>query len=369
MITQAMKRLMVVVSMAGIMIVGLFFPGRVLADETTENVVGFNYKVEYPENQLGTNKGYFDLVLSPGQEQVVNITLSNPGKEKIAVDVLLNGTKTNPNGVIEYGVTEIENDASLKFPFEEIVSGPESVELAGGEVKNLELTIKMPATSFEGVVLGGIQMRKANQETGEVAQGATVKNEYSYVVAMVLKNNEADVPPEIQINKASGSQRNFRNSVVINLSNIQPFLVTNKLAIETQIMKKGAQEVLYERKQTGMSIAPNSQMDFFVSMNGEQMIPGDYTANVLATIDDQKWEKKLDFKITKEEADKYNKRDVGLVQDRGLDWKMVALIVGGILVVVIVIFVSVRMVQKGQKKANGKSEAKFSSRKSSGKKR
>ncbi|WP_314062790.1 DUF916 and DUF3324 domain-containing protein [uncultured Vagococcus sp.] len=334
------------------------------ADESVGNVVGFNYKVDYPDNQLGMNKGYFDLLMVPGKEQTVTIALSNPGKENITVNVSLNGTKTNPNGVVEYGVTEIENDPSLKFPFEEVVSGPESVELAGGEVKNLELKVKMPETSFDGEILGGIQMKKANQETGEVTKGATVRNEYTYVVAMVLKNNEAPVLPEVQLNKATGSQRNYRNSVAINLSNVAATLVTGKLDVEAQIMKKGSQEVLYERKQSGMSIAPNSYMDLYVSMNGEQMIPGDYSAKVLATIEDQKWEKTLDFTITKEEADKYNKRDVGLVQDRGLDWKIVGLIVGGILVIVIILFVSVRLIQKkGSKKSGVKSSKRSSSKK------
>lgn len=337
-----------------------FIPGikGEAADDEAVNVVGFNYKLEYPDNQIGQEKGFFDLLIPPGSEQVVTIVLSNPGKEKIAVDVSLNGAKTNPNGVVEYGTTDIENDASLQFPFEGIVSGPESVELASGEIKNLELKVKAPETSFDGLILGGIQLKKANQNEGAgKSAGATVRNEYVYVVGMVLRNKEVDVLPEIQLNKASGSQRNYRNSVMVNLSNTTGSLVKNNMSIETQIMKKGSKEVLFERKQTGMSIAPHSQMDFFVSMNGERMVEGDYTAKVLVTINDKKWEETLNFVITKEEADKYNKRDVGLVQDRGLDWKLVAYIVGGVLLVVIITFVVVKQVMKkrtqGSKKVNG----------------
>lgn len=351
----------------GVLMMGAFGKSAMAADDPTGNVVGFNYKVEYPDNQIGANKGYFDLVAAPGTEQAVTLVLSNPGTEKISVNVALNGAKTNPNGVVEYGGTDIENDVSLKFPFEDVVSGPETVELAGGEVKNVAIKVKMPETSFEGVILGGIQLKKANQESkGEATKGATVRNEYSYVVGMVLKNSEVEVQPEIQLNKASGSQRNYRNSVSINLSNSAAVLLTSKVGIETQVMKKGSKEVLYERKQTGMSFAPNSQLDFYVSMNGEQMVVGDYTADVLVTIGDQKWEKSLDFTITKEEADKYNKRDVGLVQDRGLDWKLVAWIVVGGVSVVILIFGLTKVMGKAKKSRETKeSNSKQSSKKSS----
>ena len=140
-------------------------------------------------------------------------------------------------------------------------------------------------------------------------------------------------------------------------------MVKSKLDIESQISKKGSNEVLYERKQTGMSIAPNSQMDFYVSMAGEQMVAGEYTARVLASIDDQTWEESLDFTITKEEADKYNKRDVGLVQDRGLDWKLVAIIVVGFLGLVILIFVVIRLIKNKKKKQSRRSTSKSKTKK------
>ncbi len=354
-VTQPLKILANLLLVALTMV--LLQPSVTHADEPSENIVGFNYKIEYPDSQIRGNNGYFDLELQTGAVETVNILLSNAGSEKVTVNMLVNGTKTNPNGVIEYGTTDIENDASLKFPFENVVSVPESVELKAGETKTVPVEIKMPKTSFDGIILGGIQMKKAETEKTEKTEGAVVRNTYSYVVAVKLQNNQETVKPEIKFNKASGSQRNYRNAVAINLSNINGVLIKDKLEIESQISKKGSQEILYERKQTGMSIAPNSQMDFYVSMSGEQMVPGDYTARVLATIGDQKWEDSLDFTITKEEADKYNKRDVGLVQDRGLDWKLVAYIVAGVLGLVIIIFVGVKVLKNKKGSSSKKNTA------------
>lgn len=318
----------------------------VLADEKPENVVGFNYQIEYPANQVGEENGYFDLEAEPGTEQTVNLRLNNGGSEKVVVTISVNGTKTNSNGVLEYGPTDIKNDTSLKFPFEKIVSAPKEVEIPANDSKVVPIDIKMPETSFDGMILGGIHMKKKEKEKKVEAQGATIRNTYSYIVAMKLQNHQDSVKPEIKFNHATGSQRNYRNSVVINFSNVTSSLIKDKMDVESQISKKGSEEVLYERKQKGMSMAPNTQMDFYVSMGGEKMQPGDYVARTLVTIDDQKWEEKLAFYISKEEADKYNKRDVGLVQERGLDWKLVALIVGGFLALVIGIFAIVKFIKK-----------------------
>ena len=326
----------------------------VFAADEVSSVVGFTYKIDYPAAQSGGQKGYFDLLLDPGKEETLKIQLANPGKETETILVAFNGAKTNSNGVIEYGPTEIANDLSLKFPFETLVDAPEEVELAPGEKKILEFTVKMPETSFEGIILGGIQLKRANQhQKQEEVEGATVRNSFSYLVAVKLQNKETAVKPEIEFNQAIASQRNYKNAVGINLSNVKAVLVKNKLSLESQITKEGSQEVLYERKQAGMSITPNSQMDFFVEMGGEAMVAGKYNARILAKIDDQTWETTLPFTITKEEADKYNKRDVGLVQERGLDWKMVMLIVGSVLGLVVVIFGVVKLIQgsnQGQRK-------------------
>lgn len=359
------KKKQMIVTMS-LMMVGLLMcllPSQVVhADDKLENVVGFTYKIDYPDNQIGGENGYFDIEAKPNTEQTVMINLSNSSKKPITVNISVNGTKTNSNGVLEYGPADIENDASLKFPFEERVSAPESVEIKGGEVKQVPIKVKMPNEAFEGIILGGIQMKQADKEDEKPQQGATVRNTYSYVVAMRLQNNQTPIDPEIKINKASGSQRNYRNSVEINLSNITGSLIKDTLSIESQITKKGSHDVLYERKQTGMSMAPNSQMDFFVSMNGEQMVPGNYRARVLVTSGDKSWEENLDFTITKEDAEKYNKRDVGLVQNRGIDWKIILLIVASILGLLIVIFVISKVIKNKQKQQRRKSRKKSSSK-------
>ncbi|MGX7024194.1 DUF916 and DUF3324 domain-containing protein [Vagococcus hydrophili] len=327
---------------------------QVQADET-HNENSFKYKVIFPDNQMEENIGYYHLKMKPDQEQIVQIEMTNPGTKKTAVGISLNGTKTNANGVIEYGDTSIKNDTSVKFDFTDIVSAPKKVELNPGETKTLEIKIKMPKTSFNGVVTGGVQMIQEGQNKVENKGGSMVLNEYAYVVGMVLQESDEKVTPKLKLNSVKAGQSNYKNMVYVNYSNIEAAYVDN-MTTEVQITKKGSDAVIYERKQAKMRMAPNSFISFPVGMNGEKMEPGDYTATILVTADNgikEKWTK--DFKISKDEADKFNERDVGLEQNKGINWLFIGLIVVGFFAVVLIVVMIMTISRKNkQKKAKKK---------------
>lgn len=324
----------------------------------------FAFKVLFPENQIDKNAGYYDLKMEPGQEQTVQIEFSNVGNANTSIKVALNSAKTNSNGVIEYGDSNIKNDASLKFDFKKIVTAPKKVELKAGETKKLDFKIKMPETSFDGIVAGGIQLIQEGQNNLEEKGGSMVLNEYAYVIGMKLRETDTEVKPKLKLNSVKAGQSNYKNTVYVDYSNTKANFVEN-MTTEVQINKKGESAVLYERKQAKMRMAPNSFIAFPVSMNGERMEPGDYTANILVTADGgikEKWTK--DFKITKEDADKFNERDVGLVQDKGFNWKLIIMIVVGFFALVAVIVVVINVVRKNKtKKTSKKTSGKKKSRK------
>lgn len=324
------------------------------------SAAGFTYTLEFPENQLDKSLGYYQLLMTPGQQQNLSIILSNPGTEVITVNLALNGAKTNKNGVIEYANSEIDNDPSLAFAFEELVTGPDSVELAAGETKSVELAITMPDTGFEGVIAGGLQLMKAGQTDGSGTEsgGSTVVNQYAYVVSILLQESENILTPELQFNKAYAGQLNYRNSVYVNFSNIVAAYL-NDLTVEAQVMEQGSNTVLYEAKKTSMRMAPSSFMDFPISMNGQRMEAGMYTVHVLATAGDQRWEWQEDFEITEDEAQKYNERDVGLTQETGINWGLIIGIVVGFLGLVILVAVLVAVIRR--KKSSRKVGRKMSS--------
>ncbi|MDA9470675.1 DUF916 and DUF3324 domain-containing protein [Enterococcus sp. 5H] len=337
-----MKKILKTIGIIPLMIV-LLLPSFFLAplahaEDDIAGATGFTYSLNFPDNQMENNIGYYKLKMSQGQEQTLNITVSNPSTEKLTIDVGLNGAVTNQNGVIEYGDSDIENDVSLKFDFEDIVSGPESIDLEAGETKNLELKIKMPETSTEGVIAGGIQLMKADQENNVSEEGGSrIINQYAYVIGLLLQESEEELSPDLNLNSVFAGQNNYRNTIFVDFSNVIPAFL-NDMTVETQINAKGNDAVLYERKQTAMRMAPNSFIQFPVSMNGERMVSGTYVANILVTSGDQRWAWTEEFEITQDDADKFNERDVGLVQEKGLNWQLIALLVGTVILLIGIVF-------------------------------
>ncbi|MBO0470470.1 DUF916 and DUF3324 domain-containing protein [Enterococcus sp. DIV0242_7C1] len=343
------------ISLVFSIIVGFIFLGQAVSvsadEENSAGATGFTYSIIFPDNQIDKELGYYKLKMTPGQQQQLSIMLSNPSAEKVTIDVQVNGAKTNQNGVIEYGESAIKNDPSLKFNFIDLVEGPKSVELAPGETKSLDLTIKMPETEYDGVVAGGIQLMRAGQDATTNSGGSKIINQYAYVIGVLLQENDTVIHPDLSLNSVKAGQNNYRNAIFINYSNIKAAYL-NDMTAEVQITEKGKETVLYERKQTAMRMAPNSFIDFPVSMNGERMIPGDYEADILIASGDKKWAWKQAFKITDEDANKFNERDVGLVQEKSLDWKLILLLVAAFLVGIFLLFLVVHFFRKSKNKKN-----------------
>ncbi|GGC91480.1 DUF916 and DUF3324 domain-containing protein [Enterococcus wangshanyuanii] len=312
---------------------------------------GFTYKVIVPENQHNKDVGYFDLRVAPGQEQTVSIKMNNSSDKEITVDVALNSAKTNTNGVIEYGPSKLEKDKSLKYDFADLVTGEKTVKIPAKQSIEYKLNIKMPDSQIDGVISGGIYMIEKGQTDD---QKAMIKNEYGYLVGMILSENDTQVTPELQLNKVFAEQQNYRNAVFINFSNTQPAYIDN-MTVDVQIMAKGSDEVLYDTKQNKMRMAPNSQINFPVLMNGEKMVAGEYRAKILVTTEnDGKWEWEQEFTITDEEADKFNQEDVSLLQESRVNWSLILLLVAGALSMILGIFFVVHFLNQKKKRAKKK---------------
>ncbi|MEI5994540.1 DUF916 and DUF3324 domain-containing protein [Candidatus Enterococcus mansonii] len=305
---------------------------------------GFVYEIKFPENQH-KDAGYFDLKMTPGQKQKVQVLLKNPSDKEITVETSLNSAKTNMNGVLEYGPVNLKKDASLKYDFVDIVKAPDKVILPPNAEKNVDIEINMPKSSYDGLIVGGIQLKKADDDSQKTQDGANVINKYAYIIAMVLQETDTKVVPELKLNKVNAGQSNARNVVYVDVSNSKANFLDN-LSMEVQIMSDKKDAVLYETKKSTMRMAPNSNMTFPVSMQGEKMVPGKYRAHVLATSGSQKWEWTEAFEITAEEADKFNRGDVGLVQEKGINWLLIIGVAVGLFIVIVGVFLIIRMIRK-----------------------
>ena len=87
-----------------------------------------------------------------------------------------------------------KKDQSLAFDIKDYVQYPSSVRLKPKSEQTVSINVKMPNTPFDGVLASGITFKEETSDEGkrqdDKSQGLSIKNEYSYVVALLMQQNK-----------------------------------------------------------------------------------------------------------------------------------------------------------------------------------
>lgn len=280
--------------------------------------LNFNVEAIIPENQVDKNKTYYDLRIEPGKMQDLKMMLHNSTDKDVSVELTAEAATTNLNGVVEYGKTKAKRDSTLKTSIGEIVTlSEENPVIPAKGSKEITLTVKMPTTDFDGVLAGGITVKETSPATDKATKetkGMAIENRYSYVVALVLHGKNETIPSELKLNKVKATQVNVRNVISANLQNTKAKYL-NQLSVDAKITKKGENKTLYSVKKEQMQMAPNSNFNLPIPLNGAALKSGKYTLKVKADSQGDTWNFTRDFNISAEEAKKLNKQDVSIEKD------------------------------------------------------
>ena len=302
----------------------------------------FNFAVKtvIPDNQINKKLTYFNLFMEPSQEQTIEIELRNDTDKAVTVLVDINSAITNKSGIVEYGRNDVELDETLRHDMGKIVTTDNEVVVPANENYMLKLTINMPEEEFDGIIAGGIRLKEKveeenNSSNSNSESGMSIKKEFAYEVAILLRVNENKLTPNLELNDVFPNQINFRNVISANIQNTEAMYM-NKMTVEAKVTKKGSTKALYEENKEGMQMAPNSNFHFPISLNGKKMKAGEYTLNLTATSLGETWTWTKDFKIEKEEAKAFNAADVSIQND--YSWLIYVVIGMGILLVVLIIW-------------------------------
>lgn len=280
--------------------------------------LNFNVEAIIPENQVDKNKTYYDLRIEPDKMQDLKMMLHNSTDKDVSVELTAEAATTNLNGVVEYGKTKAKRDSTLKTSIGEIVTlSEENPVIPAKGSKEITLTVKMPTTDFDGVLAGGITVKETIPTTDKATKetkGMAIENRYSYVVALVLHGKNETIPSELKLNKVKATQVNVRNVISANLQNTKAKYL-NQLSVDAKITKKGENKTLYSVKKEQMQMAPNSNFNLPIPLNGAALKSGKYTLKVKADSQGDTWNFTRDFNISAEEAKKLNKQDVSIEKD------------------------------------------------------
>lgn len=295
--------------------------------------------------QIDKEKSYFDLQLSPNQVTEVQVKLKNDTEKEVKVGISVNSAKTNSNGVVEYGANKIKRDESLVYDLKDYVDYPDSITLKPMSEQIVPFKVKMPNEAFDGILAGGITFKEEKEKSTSIEskQGLSIENDYSYVVALLMRQNTTTVAPNLILREVEPGQINARNAILTKLQNDQRTYI-NQVSISATITKKNSKETVYQVEKEKMQIAPNSSFSFPISLNKEALKPGDYQLSlsiygnksekgIYTKEKDQKnkyenhWTFKKDFRIDPQVADELNQKDVTLKQDNTWLYLLIGLIV------------------------------------------
>lgn len=286
-----------------------FDPIKGVAKQEPINLIdGLSYEVIYPENQKNKDLGYFDLQMSPGQEQKISLKLYNSLPKELTVEVRLNTAKTNSIGKVEYGPNESQEDSSLTNNFIEVVKGPKKVVIPPKGAKEVDLEISLPKEAVNGLIAGGIQIKPVvNSSVKEQSKKDVVVNEFAFLVGVLLRvGDTSNIKPELKLNKTYIAFKESKSHLFINISNIHPVYVEG-MDIAVQLRKSNKQKVLFEYQKKGMRMAPNSMIDLPVDLSDKGMTAGDYSVQInVVSKNGGKWSWTEDFKINALEANGLN---------------------------------------------------------------
>lgn len=352
-----------------------------------------------PDNQIDKNQSFFDLLLEKGQEQELEVVLTNNTDKEVTMETAANTAITNQNGAVDYSwdvetakkaaeknnenkdnipidLKTIKFDSSLKYPFSTIASMDKEVVVPASSSVTTKVKVKMPDEDLPGVIAGGIYLsqKEATDAEEDNNQGVQIKNKFVYVVGVQMRQKEdiSELTPEMKLDKSLilPMQINYRNYLGINLQNVEPVYIRD-LTVTAKVYKKGSTEVLHETTQEMMKMAPNSNFNFGVNWDNQEFKGGTYRVTVTARAEDydKEWSWDEEFTIDKELADKLNNQAVELEKTDYTLYYIIAGIIGLLLLILLIIYLIKRHNDKKKNKNRRQNlrRNKSSKKKSSGK--
>jgi len=279
---------------------GLIFGQLALADSNDFSVIPV-----LPENQNPDIPSYFDLTVTPRQQQTLPVKIKNNSDENVKYKIYVNTATTNQNGIIDYSISDFEIDESMKLSIKDCITVNEPlVEVPANSEKDVSLELNIPETPFEGIALGGITVEPIAEEGND-----GVNNLFTRTLAIQIAESTTAISPELYGGNVLISQENLRNNIKFELRNSTPTIIS-KVKAEIAITKKGDQQPIIEQTKEQLSFAPNSKFNLMTEWNG-QFEPGKYVYTINLKDDaGNQWEFDKEFEIRSEEAEKLNETSV-----------------------------------------------------------
>ncbi|WP_157454539.1 DUF916 and DUF3324 domain-containing protein [Carnobacterium maltaromaticum] len=307
---------------------------------------GMNFTVEplFNEHQIAENQSHFEMKVEPNSSEKVSIQITNGSDKDKKFSLQINNATTSNNGEISYEKKLNVPDDSAQVDLQTIATLPHELSLKGGESRIVDISFEIPEQTFEGVILGGLQVMEQNEGTEQADEKISFKNKYSFIVPIVIYETDAQLKADVKLKKVFPTLTNAYPSLEIQLQNpVATTLPTKDVTVK--ITPKNKKEVLKEQQLKEVTFAPNSTWNNQLDWEKEEFKAGDYTAHIKIKSEygDWKWDK--DFTIAGTKAKELNKKAVGIKSENSSIFLIV-----GILLMFLVTIVLMYMLTKEKRK-------------------
>ena len=230
-----------------------------------------------------------DLLLEPGETEVLQVEIFNHEDEDINVNVTPATASTNQNGLIIYEAQDTF-DESLQYPIADLVAMESySIEVPANKFKVVDIQLDMPENLFEGFLLGGLRFQKELVEDDQNEESVQINNQYVYVIGLqVTEDEDQEAISNLNLTGIEPSLVNYRTAIIAKLQNNQPFILGN-IDIEAEVYDANGQETIKTATLEAANFAPNSMLDFVIDWENQYLEPGDYRLKLTVSNDDDEW--------------------------------------------------------------------------------
>lgn len=239
-----------------------------------------------------SKKEYFEYRLGPNEKKEMKLAIKNNSSEDMLIKIELANGATNDNGIITYR-TDKERDSSLVVAFSDIAHTEGEVLVKKDSSEIVTVIVTSPEKEYKGMILGGIKVSDITRGTERQNRGS---NTLSYVFGVVLKGKEEIASPKVVLNKLELQYKNKIPYVMFNLRNKDAAIIDN-MSRNIKVIKKDTGKVIYEKKTTGIRMAPNSNFNTYLKMDVTDKLEGDYVVAVSGEVNGDRYSIKNEMSL------------------------------------------------------------------------
>lgn len=320
------------------------------------NNLSFSMNIVQPDNQLNKSVTYFDILVKPKDTQKLELQITNTGKTIEKILVTPTNAITNAGGVLDYSIQEegYKYDETLKIPFTSLVSEEQEVTVQPGETKTISFDFKAPDQEFDGLILGGFLAKTIDNETEteKTKNKVSFINKFQLVKAVMIRNTEDEIVPNIKLNEVKPALHNYRTAVIANIQNTTPVLLKN-VQVKADIYKSNSSKVMKSVFRNDIELAPNTNFDFPIMWGTDRLEAGEYKLNLTIITENKEFMFDKTFNISKEDSYNINQKAINVADEKNGNLFLIILgVIFGVIIITLLILIIYRQNKMTHKKKN-----------------